>query len=280
MKKAQHRACIDYFAISYRNQRQKTWTDIRRHIFASKKPEPRIAPLHHRDPVWAQRLNSHFVAAGAEVATELSAAPQGAALSPRPPRVVSDSFKVRTVTLPELSYALKGLGRSRACGEDGVTVQMLRATFPVIGPHLMHVVNSSLRTGEVPRRWKEACVVPVYKKGDRTDPGNFRPLSINIVPGKLCEKCVCNQLAPYLDQNHVPIVTKSARISIGHSTETAMIDSLSYSSTRVWNGLDQSAGFIVQFSPCGFGLDWIRNSPTQRILDWTGSRNVQCISHI
>ena len=49
---------------------------------------------------------------------------------------------------------------------------------------------------------------------------------------------------------------------------------------RVWNGLDQSAGFIIQSSPGGCGLNWIRNSPTQRILDWTGSRNVQCVSHI
>ena len=49
---------------------------------------------------------------------------------------------------------------------------------------------------------------------------------------------------------------------------------------RVWNVLDQSAGFIIQSSPGGFDLDWIRNSPTQRILDWTGSRNVQCVSHI
>ena len=48
----------------------------------------------------------------------------------------------------------------------------------------------------------------------------------------------------------------------------------------VWNGLYQSAGFIIQSSLCGFGLDLIRNSPTQRILDWTGSRNVQCVSHI
>ena len=45
---------------------------------------------------------------------------------------------------------------------------------------------------------------------------------------------------------------------------------------RVRNGLDQSAGFIIQSSPGGFGLDWIRNLPTQRILDWNGSRNVQC----
>ena len=44
-----------------------------------------------------------------------------------------------------------------------------------------------------------------------------------------------------------------------------------------WNGLDQSAGFIIQSSPGGFGLDWIRNSPTQQILDWTGSINLQCV---
>ena len=39
---------------------------------------------------------------------------------------------------------------------------------------------------------------------------------------------------------------------------------------RVWNGLDQSAGFKIQSSPNGFGLDWIIKSPVQRILDWTG----------
>ena len=50
--------------------------------------------------------------------------------------------------------------------------------------------------------------------------------------------------------------------------------------TRVWNGLDQSAGFIIQSSPGGFGLEWMTNSPTQRILDWAGSRNVRCASHI
>ena len=50
-----------------------------------------------------------------------------------------------------------------------------------------------------------------------------------------------------------------------------------WTTSRVWNGLDQSAGFIIQSSPGGFGLDWIRNLPTQRILDWTRSRNVQCV---
>ena len=48
---------------------------------------------------------------------------------------------------------------------------------------------------------------------------------------------------------------------------------------RVWNGLDQSTGFLIQSSPGGSGLNWIRKLPTWRILDWTGSINVQCVSH-
>ena len=175
------------------------------------------------------------MAAGAEVAATLSAAPQGAALPPRPPRVVSGALKVRTVTLPELSLALRGMSGSRASGDDGVTVQMLRSTFPVTGPHLLHVINSSLRTGEVPERWKEACVVPLFKKGDQREPGNFRPLSINSVPGKLCEKCVCNQLSPYLDQNHV-LCDSQHGFRSGHSTETAMIDSLNFISSSMETG--------------------------------------------
>ena len=127
------------------------------------------------------------------------------------------------------------MSRSRASGDDGVTVQMLRDTFPVTGPHILHVINSSLRTGEVPARWKKACVVPLFKKGDRCDPGNYRPLSINSVPGKLCEKCVCNQLSPYLDQNHV-LCNSQHGFRSGHSTETAMIDSLHFISSNMETG--------------------------------------------
>ena len=232
VKKAQYNACSEYFALSYRNHRATTWTDIRRHLLAAKKPEPRTTPLHHSDPTWAERLNRRFVSAGADVAAALSAAPQGAALPPRPPRVISGAFRVRTVTLPGLSSALSGMGNSSASGSDGITVQMLRATFPTIGPNLLHVVNFSLRSGEVPAGWKEARVVPLYKKGDRCDPANLRPISISSVPGKPGEKCVSVQLSSYLDQNHV-LCDNQHGFRCNHSTETAMIDALNFLSSRM-----------------------------------------------
>ena len=188
VKSMQYRACSAYYATSYKHSRAKTWTDIRRFLLASKKPEPRLNELSPSGPSWAERLNRHFVTVGADIARALATADQGERLSPRPPRVVSDSLRVRSVTLPELSGALRSMNNSGACSGDGITVEMLRRTFAVVGPHLLHVVNSSLVTGQVPSEWKNANVLPLFKKGDRDDPGNYRPISILSVVGKLCEK--------------------------------------------------------------------------------------------
>ena len=143
VKRAQNAACSAYYAQSYQRHKSKTWTDIRRFLIAARKPEPRTVPAYQSDPAWADRLNRHFVEAGAEVAAALSAAPQGAALPPRPPRVCAGGFRVRSVTLPELSIALRSMGNSNACAGDGITIAMLKLTFAVVGPHLCHVINSS-----------------------------------------------------------------------------------------------------------------------------------------
>ena len=140
VKRIHFQACSAYYASSYKNSRAKTWTDIRRFLLASKKPEPQIGTPADRDPDWTRRLNTHFVTMGADVAAELSAANQRETLLPRPPRVVSDAFRVRPVTLPKLSRALWSCKNSSACSSDGITVEMLKCTFAVVGPHLKPIL--------------------------------------------------------------------------------------------------------------------------------------------
>ncbi|PKU40282.1 rna-directed dna polymerase from mobile element jockey- hypothetical protein [Limosa lapponica baueri] len=48
----------------------------------------------------------------------------------------------------------------------------------------------SRRTGEVPEDWRKANVIPVFKKGKKEDPGNYRPVSLTSIPGKMME-CLC-----------------------------------------------------------------------------------------
>uniref|UniRef100_A0A8B9VCW6 RNA-directed DNA polymerase from mobile element jockey n=1 Tax=Anas zonorhyncha TaxID=75864 RepID=A0A8B9VCW6_9AVES len=49
------------------------------------------------------------------------------------------------------------------------------------------IYQQSWLSGEVPADWRLANVTPIYKKGRRADPGNYRPVSLTSVPGKLMD---------------------------------------------------------------------------------------------
>ena len=216
--------------------------------------------------VWADKLNSYFASVGPSVADSLSAAASvGEQLSPRPPRVCASSFRVSPATLPEMSDALKRMGTSRACGTDGVTVHMLRMTFPVIGPHLLNVINCSLVTGQVPSMWKIAVIQPVFKSGDRSEPGNYRPISILSVVGKLCERIVCTQLERYLRENCI-LCAQQYGFRHNHSTELAMLDAV----TNITSQIDAGRIATLVTADTSKAFDSVRHDLLIDKLGWYG----------
>ena len=46
---------------------------------------------------------------------------------------------------------------------------------------LTHIFQQSLSTGVLPTQWKHAYVTPIFKKGAKTDPTNYRPVSLTSV---------------------------------------------------------------------------------------------------
>ena len=59
----------------------------------------------------------------------------------------------------------------------------------------------SLLMGEVPEDWRLANVTPIYKKSCREDPGNYRPLSLTSVPGKIMEQIVLREITRHVQDN-------------------------------------------------------------------------------
>ncbi|XP_072051490.1 uncharacterized protein [Amphiura filiformis] len=85
---------------------------------------------------------------------------------------------------------LKNLNPYKASGPDGVPARHLKETAEEIAPAISLLYQASLDQGSVPSSWKKALVVPIFKKGSRSSPANYRQISLTAILCKLCEHVV------------------------------------------------------------------------------------------
>jgi len=79
---------------------------------------------------------------------------------------------------------LSDLDAHKSVGPDGMHPRVLRELADVIAEPLYMIFERSWRTGEVPEDWRKANVTPIFKKGKKEDPGNYRLVSPILHPGK------------------------------------------------------------------------------------------------
>ena len=92
---------------------------------------------------------------------------QSAAPGPVPPILTASSVVKLCdiqITVNEVEH-LSTLVLKKAAGDDGVPTRLLRLTAKGIAPHIHHLFKLSLKNGQLPQKWKQATVTPVYKKG-------------------------------------------------------------------------------------------------------------------
>ena len=107
------------------------------------------------------------------------------------------------VTAEDVSLALDNLKVNKSPGPDNIFPKILKETKNEIVPLLASLFNKSLQQGVVPNDWKTANVTPIFKKGDRSSPGNYRPISLTSVVGKLLESVIRDKLVDFLERNNL-----------------------------------------------------------------------------
>lgn len=105
-------------------------------------------------------------------------------------------FKVSVETLPLL---LNGLKPDKSPGPDGLHPMYMKEVVDEIATPLAMIFNRALETGELPIDWRTANVVPIFKKGSKTDPGNYRPLSLTTVVCKIMERLLRDHSLMYVN---------------------------------------------------------------------------------
>ncbi|PKU29476.1 rna-directed dna polymerase from mobile element jockey-like [Limosa lapponica baueri] len=90
---------------------------------------------------------------------------------------------------------LMHLDPHKSTGLDGIHPRVLRGLARELTKPLSIIYQQSWSTGEVPDDWRVANVTPIYKKGWKEDLGNYRPVSLTSVPGKIMERIILSELS-------------------------------------------------------------------------------------
>uniref|UniRef100_A0A8B9CEQ4 Reverse transcriptase domain-containing protein n=1 Tax=Anser brachyrhynchus TaxID=132585 RepID=A0A8B9CEQ4_9AVES len=96
---------------------------------------------------------------------------------------------------------LRHLDVHKSMGPDGMHPRVLSELAEELAKLLSVIYRQSWLSGEVPVDWRLANVTPIYKKGRRVDPGNYRPVSLTSVPGKLMEQIILSVITRHLQGN-------------------------------------------------------------------------------
>ena len=98
-----------------------------------------------------------------------------------------------------------------------------------------------MRHKKVPKIWKQANVTPIYKKGDTSDPNNYRPISL-LNTSKLLEKIVFKHIFNHLRDNHIISQWQSGFMP-GCSTITQLLEIYHKFCEAVDNGKEVKSNF-------------------------------------
>ena len=82
------------------------------------------------------------------------------------------------ITRDRVLQKIQKLDPTKAPGVDGISSRELVELADEIAEPLAAIFQNSLETGEVPRSWKVADIVPIFKKRMKSVPGNDRPVSL------------------------------------------------------------------------------------------------------
>ena len=89
------------------------------------------------------------------------------------------------ITEEDVMRVIDTLKICKSPGPDKIYPRILKEVKEAICKPLCAIFNLSLRTGKVVSEWKLANVTPLFKKGDKFNPGNYRPISLTSVVCKL-----------------------------------------------------------------------------------------------
>ena len=135
----------------------------------------------------------------------------------------SFSLFFEPVAEEEVKDIINNLNTKKAAGFDGVTNFLLKNLVNEIISPLTYILNKSLLKGVVPDQMKIAKVIPIFKKGNKEELGNYRPISLLTSLSKILERLVYSRTLKFLNEFKV-FCNSQFGFRKKHSTSHALLN--------------------------------------------------------
>ena len=120
---------------------------------------------------------------------------------PHPKTVLHDRLEIFEITPQAVKDVFDGLNVNKSCGPDLMSPRLLKEGSSVLAEPYSLLFTSSLRLGHIPSPWKDGNITALHKKGNRSLPSNYRPISLLCQAGKSMERCVHKVLYNYINEH-------------------------------------------------------------------------------
>ncbi|XP_076039000.1 uncharacterized protein LOC143024116 [Oratosquilla oratoria] len=142
-----------------------------------------------------------------------------------PPRAATREATIldsMVITVDKIRNALQKLKKNKSPGPDGIHPTVIKELMEDLLEPLRIIYNSSLREGVVPEDWRIAHITAIYKKGNKCDPGHYRPVSLTSVLCKVMESLLWEEVIRHMKENKLFSEKQFGFIS-GRSTTLQLI---------------------------------------------------------
>lgn len=149
----------------------------------------------------------------------------------------------KNISIDEIKEAIGNLKPGKSHGEDGILNEYFIEFQDYFLPILHNLFNCILNTGIFPSTWSSSIIIPVFKKGDSTDPNNYRGISLVSNMCKLFTSILNKRLLEWSTYNDV--ITDA---QFGFKPSCGTRDAIFALHSIISNRLVKRRGYIVHSS--------------------------------